>query len=31
MWNAAKNTLLLPATLYKNDDDDMYNRKDYFN
>jgi len=31
MWNAAKNTLLLPATLYKNDADDMYKRKDYFN
>ncbi len=31
MWNKAKNTLLLPVTLYKNDGVDSYKRIDFFN
>ena len=30
MWNAAKNTLLLPATLYTRLDKESYKTKDYF-
>lgn len=31
VWNKAKNTLLLPVTLYKNDSVDTYKRIDFFN
>jgi hypothetical protein len=30
MWNAAKNTLLLPAQLYVNAPDDYYKRIDFY-
>lgn len=31
MWNAAQNTLLLPATLYSNYEGEQYRYNDYFN
>jgi hypothetical protein len=31
MWNSDKQKLFLPATLYKNAEDDIYRNIDYFN
>jgi hypothetical protein len=31
IWNKAKNILLLPVTLYRNDTKSSYRRIDYFN
>ncbi len=30
MWNKNNNKLLIPATLYKNDPEDMYRQRDFF-